>query len=142
MSGILSKKFQGGAQLQKDAAQNILAESIEIVVSLTVSSTIPAGSYIEVTLPKWDSVAYGASAPYGNVDNGLACQDDDTSTAYTCSLTSDTSSSADDTLTISGMFVSETASGTTVNVLVQNFLNYPLMVDYDVVISVLTSDGN
>lgn len=110
------------------------------MVSLTYASDIESGSTVLISFPKWDTESDGATSPNSVLSSSISCKNNDTSTSVTCSYTTGTSFN-NDVLTVSGLITSTKSSGSTSNILIQNFINYPLMRSYSVSIDVDNSGG-
>ena len=144
-SGVLftpsPKAFSAASISIASGFTNTVGATIDIVVSLTYSSTISAGSILIISFPKWDDSSLGASTPLSTLSSLIACTNNDSSAALTSSYTLGSGSNYDQ-LTITTLFSSAASSGSTNNIRIKNFINYPLLKTYSTSISVTTSDGN
>ena len=144
-SGVLftptPKSFTSASISIASGFTNTAGATIDIIISLTYSSAIGSGSVVVISFPKWDDSSQGASSPLSALSSSIAWTNNDSSASLTCSYSLG-SNTGNDQLTISDLLTSGASSGSTSNIRIKNFINYPQIKTYSVSINVNSSGGD
>ena len=89
------------------------------LLSVTPSNQIPAGGIVDISIPKWNQAAYGATNPESMLTAGsVTCVGISglTTTSFTCTFTVNPIITGTDTLTITNAFPTAQAAYSTFSI--------------------------